>query len=178
MKFNIAWAKVAAENVTLKVATVILAAVSVTQLFFIGSLALRDLPVVERGCYSRIVKAKPDDPTESEIKAFLEKALSIRFDSTAYVKDGFLSIEETVSREKEQATLKQRQISQKIIISDIKVDKKEVLVLADRLIAIGKVKSTLGFNLKVSVQQTNRTESNPYGLILSAVEQIKEKESK
>lgn len=178
MKFNVAWANVAAQNVTLKIATVVLAAVSVVQLFVIGRLASRDIPVIERGCFSRITTPKASEPTKDEIKAFLLEALPMRFDSSVYLKEGFLSLEEAGSREKEQATLKQRQIAQRIVIADVKIDGKEITVAADRLIAIGKVKSALTLNLKVTVQTTNRTESNPYGLVLSSVTQVAEKEDK
>ena len=179
MRFSTAWAKTAAQNVTLKVATVILSAIAIIQLFIVGSLASRNLPVIERGCFSRPLQAKPVDPNRNEIESFLVEALPMRFDSSGYLKEGFLSIEETVSREKEQATLKQRQITQKIIIQDIKPPVgKEILVIADRLLTVGKVKSTLSLNLKVTVQQSNRTDSNPYGLILSSVSQIEEKEDK
>ena len=178
MKFTTAWAKTAAQNVTLKIATLVLAAVSLVQLFVICGLAARDLPVIERGCFSRPLQAKPIDPTKNEIEAFLIEALPMRFDSSAYLKEGFLSIEETVSREKELATLKQRQIQQRILVQDVKSDGKEVLVTADRLFSVGKIRSALSLNLKVIVQQSNRTESNPYGLILSSVTQIEEKEDK
>lgn len=168
----------AAQNVTLKVATVVLASVSVFQLFTILSLASRDLPVIERGCFSRAISGKNSDPTKGEIRAFLLEALPMRFDSSAYIKDGFLSIEEATSREKEQATFKQRQISQKIVVSDIKVDDKDITVFADRILTVGKLKSALVLNLKITVKQTNRTEANPYGLVLSSVSQVEEKDDK
>lgn len=178
MRFSTAWAKVAAQNVTLKIATVVLAIIGVVQLFLIGGLASRDLPVIERGCFSRATSAKASDPTKDEIKAFLLEALAMRFDSSAYLKEGFISLEEAGFREKEQATLKQRQIAQRIVVADVKIDGQEINVAADRLIAIGKIKSALTLNLKVTVQTTNRTEANPYGLVLSSVSQIEEKEEK
>jgi hypothetical protein len=178
MKFNTAWAKTAAQNITLKIATVTLAGISIVQLVIIGTLASKDLSVIERGCFSRALQAKPIDPSKNEIEAFLIEALPMRFDSVVYLKDGFLSIEETVFREKEQATLNQRQITQKIVVNDVKVDGKEITVFADRILSVGKIKSVLTLNLKVNVQQSNRTDSNPYGLILSSVNQIEEKEEK
>ena len=178
MKFTTAWAKTAAQNVTLKVATVVLAIVAVVQLFVISGLATRDLPVIERGCFSRPLQTKPIDPSKTETEAFLIEALPMRFDSNGYLKEGFLSLEETVSREKEQTTLNQRQILQKIIIQDVKIDGKDILVTADRLLSVGKIKSAISFNIKVVVQQSNRTESNPYGLIISSVSQIEDKETK
>ena len=175
MKFSTAWAKIAAQNVTLKVATVTLAGIALVQMMILLQLALRNPLVVERGCFSKITDAKPSGVTSEEIKSFLSEALPMRFDSTVVLKEGFLSIEESAFREKEQATLKQRQMSQRIIISDVKVDGQNISVFTDRLIGVGKIKSVLPLNVKVTVQQTTRTESNPYGLILSNVSQVDEK---
>ena len=178
MKFTTAWAKTAAQNVTLKVATVSLVVVAVSQLTVIATLATRNLPVIERACYSRPLQGKPVDANKNENEAFLVEALAMRFDSNGYVKEGFLSIEEASAREKEQAALKQRQINQKVLVNEVKLEGKELLVQADRILSVGKVKSVLSLNLKVAIQQINRSESNPYGLVLSSVNQIEEKEEK
>lgn len=178
MKFTTAWAKTAAQNVTLKVATVILGAVTVSQLSVIMGLSMKEPLIVERGCYSKTLAAKPADPTQQEVESFLSEALSMRFDSNGYLKEGFLAIEETIARDKELAALKLRQMNQKVLISEIKFDGKNIQVFTDRLVSIGKVKSALTLNLKVTVQQTNRSESNPYGLIVSSISQIEDKEDK
>lgn len=178
MKFTTAWAKTAAQNVTLKVATVVLSAVTISQLSVITGLSLKEPLVIERGCYSKAIQVKPADPTQEEIKSFLSEALPMRFDSNSYMKEGFLAIEETIARDKELATLKSRQMNQRVLISEVKFDGKDIQVSTDRLVSIGKVKSALPLNLKVKVEQTNRTESNPYGLIVSSISQIEEKEEK
>lgn len=175
MRFSTAWAKVAAQNVTLKTATAILCLVTICQLGVIASLASKDALVVERGCFSKTTGAKPSDPTQDEIKAFLNEALSMRFDSNAYLKSGFLSLEELSAREREQATLKERQMLQRILVSNVRIENKDIIVITDRLISVGKVKSALPLNLKVTIQQTNRTEANPYGLVLISVNQLEEK---
>jgi len=173
MRFTAAWAKIAAQNVSLKVATILLALVTICQLGVIASLASKDALVVERGCFSKTTGARAKDPTQDEIRAFLNESLPLRFDSGAYLKNGFLSLEELAAREKEQAILKERQMIQKILINDVRFEGKEIFVTTDRLISIGKVKSALPLELKVLVQQTNRTESNPYGLILISVNEFK-----
>lgn len=178
MKFTTAWAKTAAQNVTLKVATVILGTVTVSQLSVITGLSMKEPLIIERGCYSKTVAAKSADPTQDEIKSFLGEAIPMRFDSNGYIKDGFLAIEETIARERELATLKARQMIQRVLISEIKIEGKDIQVSTDRLVSIGKVKSALTLNLKVKVEQTNRTESNPYGLIVSSISQIEDKEDK
>lgn len=178
MRFTTAWAKVAAQNVTLKVATVIMAVVTIVQLVIISGLASRDPIVIERSCFSRAIASKSPEPNKDEIKAFLLEALPMRFDSDGYFKEGFLSLEESAARDKEQTTLKQRQMNQRIIISNVVFSEKDVVVLADRLVSIGKIKSALPLNLKITLQQTNRTEANPYGLIISSITQIEDKENK
>lgn len=179
MRFSTAWAKTAAQNVTLKVATVTLAVTSTFQLIVIMSLVNKDLPVIERGCYSKIRPLASVKESKSEIESFLTESLSMRFDSNSYVKDGFLSLEELASREKEQQTLMQKQIVQQILIQEVKtLENGEIFVYTDRLLSIGKIKSVIALNLKISLQKTNRTEANPYGLILSTVSTLEEKESK
>lgn len=178
MRFSTAWARVAAQNVTLKVATVTLAIVANVQLIAIFGLLSRKPIVIERACYSQSLTVKNTEPTKDEIKSFLLEALPMRFDSDGYLKEGFLAIEELSNREKEQASLKQRQMAQRIIISMITVEGKNITAKADRLVSIGKIKSALSFTLKISLQQTNRTESNPYGLVIESISQIEEKENK
>ena len=102
----------------------------------------------------------------------------MRFDTQAYIKEGFLSLEENLSREKEQSSLKQKQIFQKIIVDKILASDKELIVNADRLLTVGKIKTVLPLEMKVKIQRTNRTESNPYGLILSSLSPIETKEEK
>ena len=179
MKFTTAWAKIAAQNVTLKVATIALAVVSVTQVVVLITLTNKDLPLIERGCYSKIRPLVSSQETKSEIESFLNESLSMRFDSASYIKDGFLSLEELSNREKEQNSLKQKQITQKILIQEIKInDSGDITAYTDRLLAVGKIKSVLALNLKIILQKTNRTEANPYGLVLSSVSPLEEKETK
>lgn len=178
MKFTTAWAKTAMQNVTLKMATLTLSIIAVAQLLVIVSMSLKEPLLIERSCFSKALLAKPSDPTQEEIKSFLSEAISMRFDSAGYLKDGFLAIEETISREKELGMLKSKQMSQRVLVSEIKIQGTDIIVLTDRLISIGKVKSVLPLILKVVIQQTSRSESNPYGLIISSITQIEDKEEK
>lgn len=178
MKFTTAWAKTSMQNVTLKMATLTLSIVAVAQLLVIISMSLKVPLIIERSCFSKPLLTKPLEPTQEEIKSFLSEALSMRFDSAGYLKVGYLAIEETISREKELGILKSKQMNQRVLISEIKIQGNDIFVLTDRLISIGKVKSVLPLNLKVVIQQTSRSESNPYGLIISSVTQIEDKEEK
>lgn len=178
MRFSTAWAKTAAQNVTLKVATVVLAGVSTVQLSIIAGLAMKDPIVIERACFTRKVIKKNPEHTQDEIKSFLIETIPMRFDSNGILSEGVLAIEETIAREKEMGTLKSRQMTQRVLVSDVTFKGKDIVAYTDRLISIGKIKSVLPLNIKVAIHQTNRSDSNPYGLIISSISQIEEKEEK
>lgn len=174
MKFTFAWARVAAQNVTLKAATAILGGVTVVQLFAVVSLALRTPVVIERGCATRTIALASPQHSTDEITAFLREVLPQRFDSGLSPRADFFSIEELSSREKEQAVLEAKQMRQKYLFNDASVSEKEILVNGDRLISIGKIRSVLPLALRISVKQVTRTESNPYGLVLAQVSQVED----
>lgn len=178
MKFNVAWAKVAAQNVSLKVATVVLSIVCCVQIIALVQMALRPPLVVERACFSRVLEQKNADPTAEEIRAFLSEVLPLRFNTDLSPRDGLVSISEMGAREKERSALQARQISQRVLVADVKVEGKNITANLDRIIAVGKIKTALPLNLKVTIEQTGRSEANPYGLILSKTEQLEEKEGK
>ena len=178
MRFSTAWAKTAAQNVTLKTASALLGIVCLFQLSVIAGLSMKDPLVIERSCFSKAIALKNPKPTQDEIASFLGEAIPMRFDSAGNLEDGFLALAETISREKEMGTLKQRQMAQRVLVSDVKINGDEILVTTDRLVSIGKIKSVLPLNLKVTVLQTSRTDSNPYGLIVGSISQIVEKEKK
>lgn len=179
MKFTTAWVKIAMQNVTLKMATLTLSIVAVVQLSVIVTMSLKEPLIIERSCFSKPLSTKPSDPTQEEIKSFLSEVPSMRFDSAGYLKESYLgAIEETISREKELGILISKQMNQRVLVSEVKIQGNEILVLTDRLISIGKVKSVLPLNLKIVIEQISRSESNPYGLIISSITQIEDKEEK
>ncbi len=178
MKFTVAWAKTAAQNVTLKIATITLSIIACVQLVVISITATKTPLIIERSCFSKKMQIENSQITKDEISAFLNESIPMRFDSNGSLKPGFLALDESIQREKEINILKSKQMNQKILINDIKFQDSDILVFADRIISIGKIKSVLALNIKVSVQQTTRNELNVYGLILNSVNQIEEKEDK
>jgi hypothetical protein len=178
MRFSVAWAKTAAENVTLKVATITLAVVVVAELTMIAGLAVKDPLIIERACFSRVLAGKHATATAEEIKSFLTEAITIRFDSGVQLKEGYLAIAETLSRERELAALAQRQMTQRVFVTKIDMDPKKIIVTADRLISVGKIKSVLPLVIQVTVLETDRSEVNPYGLIISSIAEAQAREEK
>lgn len=175
MKFPLAWARIAAQNVTLKVCASLLGIVVVAQLFIVMSLALRAPLIVERSCVTKALAQASNQHSQDEVRAFLEEAVPARLDSDAGLRTDYFSLEEAVAREREQAALQQKQMRQKFLFGNVSLSEKEILVSGDRLISIGKIKSVLPLVLRVTVKQVSRTESNPYGLVLSEVSEVKDR---
>lgn len=177
MKYTVAWARVASENSVLKFVILCLSALC---LFFGASslkLALKDPIVVDRGCLSKIASTSDGKRTVSEIEAFLKEALAQRFDTGTNLRADFLSEGERQTKEKEQKDLQGRKLSQRVLLNSINASGETVNVDADRLISIGEIRSAFRFQLIVRIESISRTETNPYGLLISEVK-LREKEGK
>jgi len=85
----------------------------------------------------------------------------------------FLSESEEAKRVQEQKSLSEKKITQRILVGSIAIDKEKIKVEADKLLSVGNIRSAFLFPMTVQVQRTDRTEINPYGLILSNVTPIK-----
>ena len=68
-------------------------------------------------------------------------------------------------------------MDQRVLVTTIKKEKEGFSVEADRVLAIGKIRSALFLPLTVDLSSVSRTASNPYGLILKRVRQNPEKEN-
>lgn len=178
MRLSVAWAAVAAQNVTLKVGVVSLAIVSISLAIVTAQLSLRKPLLIERGCLTRAVDLKPTSHDVGEIETFIREAIRQRFNSDAVPIPDYLTSEEEVARAKEQKEFVGRDMTQTVIIRGLKVDGSKISVDADRLIAVAHIRSAFLFPLMATIATTSRTESNPYGLQLVKIEQAKQEASK
>jgi hypothetical protein len=175
MKLTTVWARVAMQNISLKWATVSLSLGCLFLTLGLLRVSLQDPVIIERACFSQnISSVRNQEPTLEEIKAFLLEVLAYRFDSEPNSKIKEISMEEQNNRLKEQDLLKQKQMTQKILVNRIEVQNQDISVEADRIISVGKAKTILPFLLKVEIQKTQRSQTNPYGLILTNVSLKKE----
>jgi hypothetical protein len=176
MKFTTAWANVLTQNLTLRAGVLLLALCALVFSISTVRLALRDPIVIERECFSKAMTPMSTKHTSAEIDAFIRVAIGKRFDSDATDYQVYLSDAESGFRGKEQTELSKRGMSQRIIVNSTKVDGSNVTVDADRLIAVGKIKSVLPLPVTVNISTTDRTAANPYGLVMRRVSQIKQEE--
>lgn len=178
MRFTHAWADVIAQNLTLKVVVTALSITTVTLGLTSVKLALKKPLVIERSCYSKAANLGSTEHSPLEIETFVFAALSQRFDTNAVVTGGYLSIEEELSRRQEQRDLVNKGMNQTVIINSVKIDGQKVFVDSDRLIAIGQIRSALPLPLLVNLSTTDRTEGNPYGLLIEKVSIVKKEDKK
>lgn len=174
MKYTDYLAGLAKENVGLKAATLGLSftclVMTVAVIKFINQKPL----IIERGEELRVLEAKDDVRTDQEIVTFLKLALGQRFDTVASPNLLFLSFKEIQLREKEQIDLKSKGIRQTVIINEVKINQNKVTVDADRLLGVKNIRSAFSFPLKVEINFTDRSLTNPYGIVLASVEELRE----
>ncbi len=164
------------ERSALKFSVFILSILSVTLGIFLIVDSQKTPIVIDRACESQIVKISSSVQTKSEIKAFLREALKLRFDSkpnrdpSAYMTSDLLA-----ERAHEQSELSRSNINQMLIVRSIHDVGKSYEVLADRLIAVGEIRSAIPIVLKVQIASKLRSITNPYGLVLTDVTEINNK---
>lgn len=179
MKFNIAWANVVKENVSLKIALLI---VGITAIFLGAGLfvvSTKDPIVIERACGARVLeKSTNTKPSVAEIKEFAKEALAQRFNSGLEPKDAFLSPIEIKAKVSEETLLKKKNINQASVVRNIFVVKDKIYADIDRVFAMGESRPAYASKLALDIQYTSRSEDNPYGLILNKVSFLDQKGDK
>lgn len=175
MRFPMAWATVARDNVALKWGVVALSCVSLVLAIALAGAASKAPLLIDRGCVSEAVEGKPVGNIQSadELKAFVTEALHQRFDSAAVASPAYLSFEELTARSKEDAELNSRKMRQRVLVNELARDGDKVSVQADRLISVGEVRSAFAFPLIVTLGSVPRSVSNPYGLVVLRAEPVK-----
>lgn len=177
MKYTEAWANIIAQNLNLKLVTIILGILSI----FLGMITLRltfkDSIVIDRGCFSKTITPVKDDHSKEEIEAFVKESLSQRFDSEVQPVDGLLSPDELRLRLVEQKEFESRKMAQKIIVNKVHETTEGFKVEADRLISVGDVRSAFRFPLLLKLESKSRSYSNPYGLLLTTTKTVDEKQN-
>ena len=170
-----AWSKIILENIGLKAALICMSviAISLTMLLFVA--AGREPLIIERACFSKVAQVTGAQQTKEEIETFLRLALSQRFDSEVRGAE-FLDADLRELRTKEQKDLDARQMKQFVHVNSFRGDHGVFQADVDRIVTVGNIRSALRFPLTLKVSAIERSASNPYGLLLTDVDQ--EKESK
>lgn len=164
MKFSVAWANTAAQNVSLKVALVVLCFVSTALTLSTARLSFRKPIIIDRACFSAVIEGSANEHSPSEIDTFIREAIRQRFNSDALPISDYLSTEELAVRIQEQKELGNRGMTQVVVVRSIKTNGNSISIDADRLISVAQIRSAFSFPLNATISSTNRTNNNPYGL--------------
>lgn len=176
MRFHVALDSLEKENQVLRYSVLGLLLLSVVLCSGILYASLKDPLVIERACYSKSVQLAGASATKEEVAGFLDLALKARFDSE--VQDSrYLTAEQLTTRAREQSELAKQKLTQKVFVNGVTTAADgSLLIDADRFIATGDVRTVLRFPLKVEIARINRSEANPYGLLLIDVQPATAKE--
>ncbi len=177
MKFTVAWANVISQNITLRIVVGVLTLCSLFFSIALARLAIREPLIIERECFSRTLNSSNGKHNDKEIENFIRVAIPLRFDSKTSDYRSYLSDDEISFRMKEQDDMIKKGMIQRVLVTNIKIEKDLFTVDTDRIFSLGKVRSALSFPLTVELLSVTRTASNPYGLILKRVKQVVEKEN-
>ncbi|MBI2712608.1 MAG: hypothetical protein HYX41_07135 [Bdellovibrio sp.] len=166
MKYNVAWANTAAQNVSLKVALLVLCLIAIVLTLLVAKLSARKPIIIDRACFSSVIEGSQNEHSANEIEAFVREAIRQRFNSDANPVPDYLSPDELAARNQEQKELSSRTMSQTVIVRAIKANGNAIVIDADRLIAVAQIRSAFEFPLTATLNSTPRSVNNPYGLQL------------
>lgn len=172
MRFLSAWEGISNQNTVLKL---IVAALTISLVTVAGALAFSTQKpplVIERACFSKAAKTQVATLTKNEIEVFFRLAVEKRFNTNAGETESYLSLMQRELRRIEQDELKNRGMKQLVFVNQVKVDGEKISLDCDRLISVGEVRSALPFRLSAKIETVERTEINPYGLVLTEIENI------
>lgn len=172
MRFHVAWDSIERENRTLKLTVSVLLGVSMLLSIAVLGASARQPIVIERECHSKALLPNFfTSPTNEEMKEFVAEALVERFD-TKSTELFFLTDQQKNFRRAEQVELAKSKMKQVVIVNSVDMTDDGIFTVdADRLISVGDVRSTFKFPLTAKIIQESRSRDNPYGLLLTEVNQ-------
>jgi hypothetical protein len=179
MRFSQAMVKEAFERSTLKLTVLVLSILTLT----FGILLIFDLSkapiIIERACESRLLELSSSSQSKEEVEAFIRDAVALRFDSNpAHDPSAYMVQDLVAARAREQSELKHSNIDQRLIIRSVQLSGDHFEVAADRLVAIGKVRSAIPIILIAKIASKGRSLTNPFGLVLTQIDQVQVSEEK
>lgn len=177
MRFHVAMDSLEKENWILRLFVVGLLLLSIGLCLSVVRVAQKPPLLIERGCISKSIAAQSADVTKDEVRRFVEEALKARFDTDG-ANTHVLSSDQQLARSKEQSELNRQHFRQTVLFNsaDFK-DDSTLIVDADRLISTASIRSAFRFPLLVQFARIDRSDANPYGLLLTDVKVIEEKKS-
>ena len=177
MKLSEYWSDLLTTNFLLKWLVVSLSLLCGILTCALAVASSREPLIIERSCLSQVVPTKGTRHTEEEIVSFVRFVLPKRFDSDASDSKFYLTDSETSRREGEKNELAQKNIGQRVLVSSVRLSGKDAIVEMDRVLNMGGLRSAIPSVIRVGFIAIERTEANPYGLLISQVKPETTKET-
>lgn len=178
MRFTEFWAEILSQNNSLKWGLVSVSILAVTLTICLVSVASREPLLIERACYDKSLRPSSSKHTDEEMESFVRVVLQKRFDTDALDAQVFLAGDEYATRLKELDEFAKKGMSQRVVVNTVKLGANGATVDADRILSIGKIRSALPLPLSLKIMKTDRSDGNPYGLILTDTKLISTEEKK
>lgn len=167
--------KEAIENSGLKIAVLSLSAITLIFAIMLSLDLSKEAILIERGCETALIKTNSTAQTQDEIEGFIKMAVSLRFDSILQRDPASFMVSDLLAvRTKEQDELKRGGVDQRLIVRSVKLKGDSFFIEADRLVAVQKARSAIATILVAQISSKPRSFTNPYGLVLTKIEQVKE----
>jgi len=142
MKFSLSVDALSKENSFLKMMTRTLFGLMFFLIVLIFYLATKDPILIQSNTRGReIVKPVSFTPYSEDTKYAVKLMLESRFNSEALNSDLYLSEKQIELRKSEQLDLKNKNMSQTILVREIKVNRDEATAEIDRVISVGDLRS-------------------------------------
>ena len=178
MKFFDVWHDIAKQNKVHKFVSSLLTFFTFCLIILIFKVSANPPLLIERGCETKAVKPSNSKHTTIEVKEFLYKAMSSRFNSSSIEYLSFIARTEAEKKAAELSGLIDKGVSQDLILRNISISEGKAKIAADRLLSYKKVRAATAIELDISFEKVKRTPENPYGLLLTSVKIVEEKNEK
>jgi hypothetical protein len=174
MRFSHNIAKEIFDRSALKLAVLCLSLVSLTFGIFLALDVSKEPVIIERACETNLLSSASSSQSKEEVLAFVKVAVALRFDTQVSRDPSVFMVQDlVVSRSKEQDELKKNNIDQRVFVRSARLDGDHFVIESDRLIAVGKVRSAIPTTLIAKISSKSRSMTNPYGLVLTNIDQLK-----
>jgi len=169
------WATGAQTISTLRLACAALSVVSLSMGLLLYIAFHKKPLVIEKSCSSRVLNIVDEGTSNAEVESFLLEAIPARFDSTDK-RIEFLSLKELKRKVREQKQLARKKIDQRMLVDRVRFEGEAgetIEVHMTRVISLENIRSAFPYLLRVQVKRVERSELNPYGLVLTDAKEIK-----
>lgn len=178
MKYTTVWAQIESQNHLLKYTHVVLVFIVLVLAILVLKFGFKDPIVIERSNDKVEIKSISEvNVNENDFLAYMNVIFKNRYDYEEAFNPYLYSENEIQNYQTEKKEFVEKKLKQRVLLNSIKMEGKYFIADIDRVISIEKVKSVINQKVRLTITKSQRTELNPYGLILENIEILKDEKS-